>query len=238
MDQDRTWVVPLRFILSSHSNGEILPVPPDLPAASHNARTTTQGNGPELTESAAITKQCLSCNYSLEGLPEEGVCPECGLVYGTDLVLVGYRSIPADTPSVILTLIVLFAGGFLFLVYGNFCCGLPIMGIMFWYLFNQVQLYRSREAIGGDLRWVVNAQGIRVVRGKATQIPLLPWSEIRTIKTRGNLGFRTRRWRTLIVRRRAFSLDWVHIRAQQIWLEKIDPRAMKELRDKVLSYRE
>ena len=36
--------------------------------------------------------QCPRCSYSLEGLPEHHVCPECGLAYHGDMVFVKLRS--------------------------------------------------------------------------------------------------------------------------------------------------
>jgi len=40
-----------------------------------------------------MLKACPQCGYSLEGLPEEHVCPECGLHYDPDMLTVelGYR---------------------------------------------------------------------------------------------------------------------------------------------------
>ena len=179
---------------------------------------------------------CLRCNYKLQGLPEEGMCPECGLEYGNDLILIGFKSASSSMTNALIGIIVLFILSFIFLLNTNFVCGVPMMFVALWYLFNYYKSGKSKDTIGGDLRWVVNSEGIRVIKDLNTDIPLLPWSQIQTVKTRGNLGINKRRWRTLIIKRRFGSLDWISIRGQQIWFEAMDPVSMREMRAQVLSH--
>lgn len=192
---------------------------------------------PAVTHQPALTRTCIECNYALDGLPGKGRCPECGLDYGDELVLVGYRSVPIAKTTAITSLVILIGLAFTFFFTDNVVKGAITLGVSVWFLFTYVLGRQSHDTLGGDLRWIVNHEGIRVIRGHQTKIPLLPWSQIRVISKAGNLGMRTPGWRTLVARRNIFSLDWFRTRGQQIWLEKIEPESLTELRDKVRSYR-
>ena len=114
------------------------------------------------------------------------------------------------------------------------CCGLPALSAAVALAVNAYRKHLAFSAIGGDLRWVVDIDGIRSIRFRTSQIKLLTWEAINNIYVSSSLGFRKRRWRSFRTRRSFFSIDLGSRRAQQIWFENVTLAEMNELRKRVL----
>ena len=183
-----------------------------------------------------ISSACIECDYSLIGLGPTGSCPECGRPFGNELTLVGFQAQQSSATQEF------FVAGLLLLVglvssigVGPLsCCGLPsICGAIAL----AVTAYRKRSAfsaIGGDLRWVVDRDGIRSIRFRTSQKKLITWNEIGDIYVTSSFGFNRRRWRSLKTQRSFFSIDLGSSRAQQIWFKNVTLTEITRLRKRLL----
>ncbi len=185
-------------------------------------------------------EKCLGCAYELHGHPEKGQCPECGRPYGDDLILIGTASGRSSLVwmSVFSAVLTLFGGGILFR--GVLSGILSFLGlVIFLYglrgLIKVWRIHLSRKRWGGDMRWVVSGDGIRVRRGLKTELKLLKWRDIADIKKRRGFAFRP--VRGLKMTRRFFSIDLVRYKSPPIWLGVMTKDEILGIRRDVLSKR-
>ncbi|MDG2032228.1 MAG: hypothetical protein P8J45_14610 [Phycisphaerales bacterium] len=191
------------------------------------------------------TRHCRKCNYELTGLPTEGQCPECGGTFGRVLVITGMQrandSLKVDLFNFIMlvSLAIAIEVG-LMLSRGTWewtCCGTPLLIIATGVFASRLLSARSRRELGYDLRWIVDDSGIQVIRGMKNTIPLLKWSGIRTVRIRRGFGPFSRSFRRLSIGRRFHSVDLLRSRGQHIWIKGMNKAECRQLREKVLSYR-
>lgn len=183
-----------------------------------------------------ISSNCIECHYSLIGLGPSGSCPECGRPFGNELTLVGFQTQQSSAATeIVLASLLLLIGLVGSIGPGLFsCCGLPFLGAAIALAVTAYRKHSAHSAIGGDLRWVVDIDGIRSIRFQSSQIKPLTWGKINNVYIRSSYGFRARRWRSLRTRRTFLSFDLGWTRAQQIWFNNVTIADMNELRKRVL----
>jgi len=177
-----------------------------------------------IEESVAPVRLCLACDYDLAGLEENGRCPECGSEFGDELVYIGFRGpvggIMQFSGVAFMTLVTV-AG--VYAPVGGPLSPFTVISLVatIILLLRALRLLNSRSVRGGDMKWVVDERGIVMIdadrRVKTESSRLLPWRSIRSVRCMSGLGFRSRRWRGLVVRRRRLSIDFVYRRDAPIW---------------------
>lgn len=132
--------------------------------------------------------------------------------------------------------VILIAIGFVNWIWLGFftCCSAPFIAMGVYMGWIAYRTHNSLAAIGGDLRWVIDRDGIRTIRFQKSEIQLLPWSQITNIRVTSSFSFRKRRWRSLRTRRSLVSLDIARVRAQAIWFPDVSIQDMTTLRKHVL----
>lgn len=183
---------------------------------------------------------CIDCGYTLTGLADSSRCPECGREFGNELVLLGFKQAQGNASPVFYGAAALLVIGIASSIFiGTFsCCGLPLIAGAIALAINGYRMHRSLKSIGGDLRWIIDQEGIRTIRFTNTAIQLLPWTQVNEICIRSSLGFRARKWRALRLRRQLLSMDFWRTRGQSIWFEKATRTEMDEWRDRILEFRD
>ena len=188
------------------------------------------------------TQKCIGCGYELRGHSSEGVCPECGRPYGNDLILVGTAS-PRGSLNwgwVVGTGLLMLGFALLFLLgfwsgIGPFLALVPLLyGIR--QLIKTWQTQKAWRKWGGDLRWIVSEDGIRVRRGMRTELNLLEWNAIAKVKPMR--AFRFRATRGLKIRRTFLSIDTFRYRSPPIWLGRMTKKDILAIREDVQSRRD
>ena len=180
------------------------------------------------------TKICLRCGYGLTGLGKEGICPECGFSFHDEWVLTGYKNKGGPGSNI--------GWGLLFILFGsldllmvafttptllrsnpsmlwaNLVDPCNIIGAVFL-LIGLRGILASRR-VGGNLRWVINEDGVYSIRGEDSLSKRVPWSDVRKVSALLTLGIRPRRWRCLKIRRR-WSASWEFFRRKTpvLWLK-------------------
>ena len=184
-------------------------------------------------------RDCRRCNYDLTGLPCPGTCPECGTRFGNELVIEGMQKKRESLASIITTFILMFmfAAVVSYFERDGFCCGLSLLLIASLTLISKLLKERTRRELGYDLRWVIDEEGIRVIRGRKGQIPLLTWSGIKDVRVRRSLGPFTPDWSRITIRRSLHSMDMVRVRGQDIWISGLREEDRRRLRESILEYR-
>lgn len=129
------------------------------------------GPGPGPTEDALAAfrhRSCLKCEYELRGLPERGVCPECGESFDLDTLVVAGWTSPAYVPGpahvvrsiVMFLLIILFVAPVLVMIFTasgltTQVSAIAVIGIV---MLAAYATYRRRvhsRRQGGDMRMIV-----------------------------------------------------------------------------------
>ena len=196
-------------------------------------------------------RKCLSCGYGLFGLTEKGLCPECGVAFGDQIVLTGFSSKGGPISTVITGIVVLLRGNIplLMLVSAtpylltfrgigtsllNPC---SIVGAIL--LFVGLRAMRTAGQRGGNLRWVLDEEGICSIKGNQSERKLVPWNEVKRVACPLVLGVRPRRWRVLKIRRGWRSWDLFRQRTPMLWIKgktRSEMRALaKKLNDQFVS---
>ena len=185
-------------------------------------------------------QKCLRCTYDLNGHPHKGLCPECGKAYGDELILIGQ----ASTVSTLIWMSTLRAAvmllGIMLLYLSRFSGALFVLSLipLFFGVRGLIKvwlIHKARVKWGGDLRWIVSEDGIRVRRGLITELNLLEWRYIRKIKKTRGLGFRA--IRGLKVTRSFASIDIFRYKSQPIWLGKMTKEKIITIQEEVRSKR-
>jgi hypothetical protein len=134
---------------------------------------------PDTTESAKRLTNCPCCNYSLEGLPAEYLCPECGVAYDPTVVVVELQKVRR--------------GPWLWI--GSLCFGLFLWARMTYrtldlenIVFTLImvapflaQLWRSFVSAGTAGRFLMSRSGLLLIRANGSRDHVL-WSQVATVK--------------------------------------------------------
>jgi hypothetical protein len=135
--------------------------------------------GPEPAEDALAAfrhRSCLKCEYDLRGLPERGVCPECGGSYDRDTLVVAGWTSPAYAPGlshtlrniVLFLLIILFVAPVLTTIFtaGGLTVQVSAFAVIGIIGLAAYTAYRRRihsRQHGGDIRLVVSMEACELV---------------------------------------------------------------------------
>ncbi len=120
-------------------------------------------------------KPCLKCDYDLTGLPDEHICPECGLDYDPDNVALEL----ARKPDILEVVVALTMLG---IVYASFWSGKALGALEDWVsaiLVIQIFVLLLMWAVGRGTwrRIIINRLGVHVFRREG-QCETVPWEKI------------------------------------------------------------
>ena len=190
-------------------------------------------------------RKCLGCGYGLSGLAEEGVCPECGMPYGGELVLTGFTSRGGPRSTMITGIVFLLLGSIELLMVLINTPHLVTFEVVWGSLFNICSIFGAIMLAvglrgiavagrhGGNLRWVLNQEGIYTIWGDRSERKLVPWQDVRRVAIPLVLGIRPRRWRVLKVRRGWRSWDLFRRKTPMLWLKGKTRSEMRVLTKKI-----
>lgn len=182
-------------------------------------------------------QSCLRCGYDLHAHANTERCPECGHVIDDVVILVGFDSAGSYTGRIGSILILLVVAMFFWFVLAAPICMAPFLIAAAQSVFLMIRRARARAVFGGNMRWVVDYEGIRAIRGQGQLGKLLPWKSIRKLKVISSISIAKKRWRALRVVRPFLHIEIFRTRIPKIWFEQHTVEKMAERRLAVLSQR-
>ena len=183
-----------------------------------------------------LGNSCIDCGYSLDGLQDRGICPECGSDYGNQLTVTGYTNHGGPLSPMLSGGVFLLIGlsdvilspltvGWMSFLNPCSIVGLILVGAGFLAA-NQVRRH------GGNLRWVLGNKGLYTIRGSRKVLKTVQWSGIYRFSAPWVVPWLPGGWRMLKVHRRWHSWDILRRRSPVLWLKGVTRREARGIAER------